>query len=147
MHTGGERYSEQDVDRMAERLLKAIAPSPTGATVVGLTGELGAGKTTLAQAVAKSLAVADNVQSPTFVVMKTYGTNTGSFTKFVHMDAYRIDSLDELAPLRFPDILQEPNTLVLIEWPERIKEALPTDTLHISIDHDGDHRIITYGKS
>jgi tRNA threonylcarbamoyladenosine biosynthesis protein TsaE len=147
MHTGSERYSEQDVDKMAERLLAAIAPSPTGATVVGLTGELGAGKTTLAKSVAKLLEVADNVQSPTFVVMKTYTPAAGSFTKFIHMDAYRIDSLDELSPLRFADVLQEPNTLVLIEWPERIKEALPSDTLHISIDYAGDERIITYGKS
>jgi tRNA threonylcarbamoyladenosine biosynthesis protein TsaE len=147
MHSNPERYSEQDVDRMAERLLATIVPSPAGATVVGLTGELGAGKTTLAQAVAKLLSVADSIQSPTFVVMKTYTPAAGSFTKFVHMDAYRIDSLDELAPLRFADVLQEPNTLVLIEWPERIKEALPSDTFHISIDHAGDERIITYGKT
>lgn len=147
MHTGSERYSEQDVDKMAERLLAAIVPSSTGANVVGLTGELGVGKTTLTKAAAKLLGVEENVQSPTFVVMKSYTPNTGPFTKFVHMDAYRIDSLDELAPLRFADVLQEPNTLVLIEWPERIKEALPSDTLHISIDHDGDGRIITYGKN
>lgn len=148
MYTKGvpERYGEADVQRMAENLLAAIAPSASGATIVGLTGELGAGKTTLVKALAELLAIEDDVQSPTFVVMKSYQPNAGPFKKLVHMDAYRIDSIDELQPLRFADVLQEPGSLIVIEWPERIEDALPPDAIRITIDHDGDARTITYAN-
>lgn len=141
-----KRYNEQEVTDMAKRLLGEIIPSDERATIVGLTGELGAGKTTLTKALARELGVDTDVQSPTFVVMKTYEPKIDPFTKLVHMDAYRIDSLDELTSLRFADILQTPNTLVVIEWPERIAGALPLHTLYISIEHDNDHRVITYGS-
>jgi len=112
------------------------------ATVLGLTGEMGAGKTTLAQAIARSLGVADTVVSPTFVIAKFYEATKGSFKALVHIDAYRIDSLDELGPIGFEDILAQPETLVIIEWPERIDAALPDQAVRLQIDHDEDKRTI-----
>jgi tRNA threonylcarbamoyladenosine biosynthesis protein TsaE len=138
------RYGEADTKRMAENMLQEIAIHPSSATVLGLSGDLGAGKTTLTQAIAQTLGVSSDVQSPTFVVMKSYGLTDGPFTKLVHMDAYRIESLSELIPLRFNELLQESGTLIVIEWPERIKEALPDHTRFFALEHDGDHRIIRH---
>jgi tRNA threonylcarbamoyladenosine biosynthesis protein TsaE len=138
------RYTEEETERMAANLLAELQASAAGATVLGLTGELGAGKTTLAKAIAKLLAVPEDVQSPTFVVMKGYEPKEGPFQKLIHMDAYRIESLDELAPLKFNSLLAEPNTLIIIEWPERIKDALPDTVRFVVLEHDGDRRILRY---
>lgn len=99
------------------------------ATVVGLSGDLGAGKTTFVQQLALELGVKDRVQSPTFTILKLYQTSHPKFKQLIHMDAYRIESLSELEPLRFTELLNMPETLFCIEWPEKIAEALPTHIL------------------
>ncbi len=99
------------------------------AMVIGLSGELGAGKTTFVQALAQELGVKDTVQSPTFTILKLYKTNHPKFKQLIHMDAYRIDSLLELEPLHFRDLLNSPETLFCIEWPEKIAKALPAHFL------------------
>jgi tRNA threonylcarbamoyladenosine biosynthesis protein TsaE len=95
------------------------------ATVIGLVGNLGAGKTTFVQELALELGVKDRVQSPTFTILKTYQTTHPLFKQLIHMDAYRIESLAELEPLRFQELLNSPETLFCIEWPEKIAPALP----------------------
>lgn len=136
------RYSEAETDKMAQSLLAALAPHPERATVVGLSGELGAGKTTLTQALARELGITDTLQSPTFVIAKFYPAPHGAFRELVHIDAYRIDHDNELAPIGWSEIMARPETLVVVEWPERIKGALPAHVHRFSIEHDGDHRII-----
>lgn len=98
---------------------------PQGATVLALSGDLGAGKTTLVQSIARTLGVTGTVTSPTFVVMKQYETINSTFAELIHIDAYRIESIDELRPLGFATLLAQPNTLICIEWAERIAAALP----------------------
>lgn len=136
-------YTTEEVTEIAGEVLKNVSAYPDRATVVALEGNLGAGKTTLAQAVAGLLGVRESVVSPTFVIAKFYQTSSPTFTQLVHIDAYRIESEDELGPIRFDQILQSPNTLVLIEWPKRINSALPEDVLWIDIDHKDDIREIT----
>lgn len=137
-----EHYTEADTRKVASALLSIIAPQKGRATVVGLSGDLGAGKTTLTQSIGTLLGVEASMQSPTFVIAKRYETKHPDFSSLVHMDAYRIESETELAPLRFDELLREERTLVVIEWPERIEAALPESAILFTIEHKGDRRRI-----
>jgi tRNA threonylcarbamoyladenosine biosynthesis protein TsaE len=103
------------------------------ATVVALSGDLGAGKTTFVQTLAKELGVTDTVTSPTFTIMKSYATTSQWFENLVHLDVYRLEDINETTPLRLSEILKMPNTLVCIEWAEKIKEILPANTIYVDI--------------
>ena len=141
------RYTQEERGVIAEAILAHTTPSDTGATVIALSGDLGAGKTTLTQAIASLLGVKETVVSPTFVIAKHYSASKHGFDALVHMDAYRIESVDELGPLGWSHIVSEPRTLVVVEWPERIESALPGGVHHYHIVHDGDNRVISYGKN
>lgn len=121
----------------------------TGAVVLALHGELGAGKTTFLQLLGRVLGVTETITSPTFVIMKKYATTDVQFSQFVHIDAYRIESVDEMRPLQFEVELTEKGSIIGIEWAERIAELLPPDTLHIDITIEGETRVITmqHGKT
>lgn len=124
------------------RLAKASVTKDQ-AVVVALSGDLGAGKTTLVQLLARGLGIGEVVTSPTFTIMKGYEASGETFDRLVHMDAYRIESLDELKPLRLSEILQAPRTLFCIEWAEKIAEVLPAETIFIDIKTKGEERQIT----
>jgi len=141
-----EEYTEESLPYVADKILEIIAPLADAATIVALTGDLGAGKTTLTKTIAALLGVEDTVVSPTFVVAKFYVPTKGLFTHFVHIDAYRIESLDELVPLGFEKIIAQPTTLVVIEWPERIGAALPASTNWFTITHTSTGRHIEQKK-
>jgi tRNA threonylcarbamoyladenosine biosynthesis protein TsaE len=113
----------------------------TGATVVCLQGDLGAGKTTMTQIIARLLGVTDIVMSPTFVIKKTYTTQSDIFTKLVHMDAYRLEG-EHLDTLRLSDDFTQNNTLMIIEWPEIIESILPVDAIRVTINHVDSGRTI-----
>ena len=112
------------------------------AFVLALHGDLGAGKTTFMQLLAGKLGVAEQVTSPTFVIMKKYPIDEGRITQLVHIDAYRIEDVDEMLPLRFSEELTEKDTIIGIEWAENIAPLLPADTLHLTFRLDGETRII-----
>ncbi len=137
-----QTYSQDHTALIAQDILSSIAPFADKATVVALQGDLGAGKTTLTQALAQALGVTETVVSPTFVIAKFYQLHDNAFENMVHMDAYRIESLDELIPLGWQKIVQQPNTLIVVEWPEKIADALPLDSHHFSISHEGEYRRI-----
>ncbi len=123
--------------------LQAKSASRNKAVVVALSGDLGAGKTTLVQLLAKRLGISEVVTSPTFTIMKTYGAKDDTFNQLVHMDAYRIESLDELRPLHITDIFLAEKTLFCIEWAEKIAEALPANIVSLDIQTTGKVRQIT----
>ena len=112
-----------------------------------LSGELGAGKTAFTKAVAQAFGVSEIVNSPTFVLEKIYDLPTGSaFSKLIHIDAYRLESGAELAPLELGPLMKDMKNLILLEWPEKVADALPKATHTISIvAHPGASRMITYG--
>lgn len=89
----------------------------TGAVVVALSGDLGVGKTTFVQCVARALRVPDSVQSPTFVLEKIYIPTEGRFTRLVHVDAYRLEFEDDRI-LELANLSHEPDVLIMVEWPE-----------------------------
>ncbi len=118
----------------------------TQAMVVALSGDLGAGKTTFIQQLAQILGIEETVTSPTFVIMKSYETTDEVFETLVHMDAYRIEDDSELAPLNFSAILEQPKTLVCIEWAERISAFLPPQTIKMDLESlpHGKHQVTYY---
>lgn len=131
----------------AAHFARELAPRGLGATLVTLSGELGVGKTTFTQVVAKSLGVTERVTSPTFVLEKIYSLpESAPFARLIHIDVYRLASGEELAPLGFYELMQDTNNLILLEWPEKVQEALPAPTHHISfVAHTDGPRTITYG--
>ncbi|MDC1205510.1 tRNA (adenosine(37)-N6)-threonylcarbamoyltransferase complex ATPase subunit type 1 TsaE [Candidatus Pacebacteria bacterium] len=113
------------------------------ASVLALHGDLGAGKTTFMQLLAAELGVTQMVTSPTFVLMKKYETQHSSFANLTHIDAYRIEDIDEMRPLRFTEELEQKGTIIGIEWAEKIASLLPPDTLHIQFEMVDETRVIT----
>lgn len=101
------------------------------ACVVGLYGDLGSGKTTFTQDVAKILGAEKNITSPTFVIEKIYPITHPFFTKLVHIDAYRLESAEELRKLSWSGTLANAKNLILIEWPENVLDILPENHMKI----------------
>ena len=124
------------------------------ATVVALWGDLGAGKTTLTQYLAKSLGIEDEVVSPTFVIMKIYPLNMHSddnvfgnrFESLIHMDAYRFENPEEAHGIRLHEYIANPKNLMLIEWPELLGDGLPDRRIDVKIEHDGEGRKVSIEK-
>lgn len=121
-----------EMDAFAKTYIESLVPAKDAATVVALSGDLGAGKTTFAQAVAKVLGVAESVTSPTFVIEKIYKVTHPLFTHLIHIDAYRLEQSAELTKLGFAEVAHDPHNLVLIEWPEKVPEALPREAKRIT---------------
>lgn len=116
------------------------------ANTIALAGELGAGKTTFTQLLAKKLGVKERVTSPTFLIMRRYATTNTRFKTLVHIDAYRIEDEREIEVLHIPELFTAEDTLVCIEWPERIPNIVPKDAYCISMDlHNDGTRTVTYG--
>lgn len=103
-----------------------------GSEVICLNGELGAGKTTFTQALAKNLEVTKTVNSPTFVIMKVYNTLDLNIKKLIHIDAYRLNSGNDILNIGANEYFNQPNTITIIEWPEKIKSVLPKNCLYIN---------------
>jgi tRNA threonylcarbamoyladenosine biosynthesis protein TsaE len=104
------------------------------ATIIGLSGPLGAGKTTFAQGVARALGVKDVVNSPTFVIMKKYTLTDHPWDSLIHIDAYRLDGGEELERLGWQEIATNPKNLIIIEWIEKVKDIMPYETCQISFE-------------
>ncbi len=120
-------HSPEETAVFAHNWLSSLVPKKDEATIVGLYGNLGAGKTTFTQSVARALGISEDVTSPTFVIEKIYDTKHSVFKKMIHIDAYRLEHGRELSVLNFESLLDSPHNLILIEWPENVKEVLPED--------------------
>lgn len=141
--------SVEELKAVAGELLglwKQLSNVSNEAVVVALSGDLGAGKTTFVQQLGQILGVEETITSPTFVLMKSYETSDVSFAKLVHMDAYRIEDDSEMTPLNFTSLLKEKNTLICIEWAERISAFLPARTIKIDLESlpQSKHKITFY---
>ncbi len=137
----------QELEAEAAQFLQRLVPNPNHATVVLLSGDLGAGKTAFVKAVAVQLGVADVVNSPTFVLEKIYLiTNDERYKRLVHIDAYRLEGREELAALAFEELLRDPENLIMLEWPEKVglTDLAPASTIMLEVLDEGGRRI-TYG--
>jgi tRNA threonylcarbamoyl adenosine modification protein YjeE len=118
---------------------RALGEALAGGDAIALVGDLGAGKTTLSQAIALGAGVAPDVPvtSPTFTLVQTYPA--ARFT-LVHVDLYRIEHARELPELGLDDLIGRRDTAALVEWADRF-DVLPRDHLRIELTHaDGDTR-------
>ncbi|MEZ0371396.1 MAG: tRNA (adenosine(37)-N6)-threonylcarbamoyltransferase complex ATPase subunit type 1 TsaE [Candidatus Sericytochromatia bacterium] len=95
------------------RLLGARLPVPL---VIGLSGELGAGKTTLSQGIGAGFGIDGPMPSPSFTLINEY---VGTRGRLYHLDLYRLNDLDELLDLGLDDLLDRPDALLLVEWIDR----------------------------
>lgn len=140
-------HTLDDLSEEAQALAARLSPKETGATLLTLSGELGAGKTSFTQALARAYGIEEPVTSPTFVLEKIYQLPPGqSFTRLAHIDAYRLMGGAELGPLGFAELMNDPATLVVLEWPEMVMEGLPRADVAIQLAVLPDEsRTITYG--
>ena len=137
--------SLEALEAVAASFALSLLPKESGATLVTLSGDLGAGKTTFTQAVARALGVMDRVTSPTFVLQKSYNLENTAFKKLVHIDAYRLESGKDLVPLTFADTLADASTLVMLEWPEMVVNGLPPVDVAVTLVAEEDNsRSISY---
>lgn len=121
-----------------------VAKSLKGGGILALTGDLGAGKTCFTQGLAEGLSIKEKITSPTFVLMKQYKVTSHQpalprgrslVTSLVHIDAYRMRSERDVLEIGVTDYLADPDTICVIEWPERIKKILPKNTIWIEFKH------------
>lgn len=131
--------SLEEMRAVAEEFLRGIASVPVrkGATIIGLSGDLGAGKTAFVKCVADILGIKETITSPTFILEKIYIIPRGSllgprFLKLIHIDAYRLHSGDEMRALDWGALIADASNLIFIEWQEQVTEAMPEDMIKIS---------------
>ena len=107
-----------------------------GGEVICLDGQLGAGKTVLAQGIGRGWGATDRLISPTFVLMRQHRRPTGD-QLLLHVDFYRLRGEEDAVSLGLEDWMENPEVVVLIEWPERAPEILPQERLWIELGFAG----------
>ena len=130
----------QELEAWGERFGRAAHPP----LAVTLSGDLGAGKTTLAQAICRGYGVTDAVTSPTYALVHEYMSPRGAV---FHLDLYRLEDSRELENIGWDDVLRA-RALVLIEWPERAAGRLPPAHVPIDLEHlsaDPSRRVLLAG--
>jgi tRNA threonylcarbamoyladenosine biosynthesis protein TsaE len=127
---GHLKLTEAELRHWGEELGRSITPP----LIVTLTGELGVGKTTLAQAICLGYGVKEEITSPTYALVQEYRAPKSAV---FHIDLYRLDSPEQLTNLAWDEIVSS-RALVLVEWPERAGERLPEDHLPIDLDYTND---------
>lgn len=124
--------SLEQLPAAAEEFVRMADPDRT---VVAFRGEMGAGKTTFIRELVKALGVSsEEANSPSFSIINEYRSDTTAELIY-HFDCYRLESLDEALEIGVEDYLDS-GALCLIEWPDRIEDILPEDTLEVEITAD-----------
>jgi tRNA threonylcarbamoyladenosine biosynthesis protein TsaE len=137
LHTDGPSGTEAAGADLAENLRPG--------DVVLVSGDLGAGKTTLVRGAARALGVDGPVTSPTFTIGRRYAGRMA----VAHVDLYRLDGLDAEDPALLVDYLT-PDAVAFVEWPERARGALPDAAVSVQIEHlGGDVRriVVEHGRA
>jgi len=124
---GQLRLSEPELRDWGEELGRSAAAP----LVVTLAGELGVGKTTLAQSICLGYGVREEITSPTYALVHQYSSHR---SPVFHIDLYRLDSPEQLTNLGWDEIVGS-HSLVLVEWPERAGARIPDDHLPIDLDY------------
>ncbi|THH37755.1 tRNA (adenosine(37)-N6)-threonylcarbamoyltransferase complex ATPase subunit type 1 TsaE [Neolewinella litorea] len=122
-------YSLQDLPDIAARLLREWGRD----RVFALTGELGAGKTTLVAELCRQLGVETAVSSPTFSIVNEYAGRGGVI---YHLDCYRLEDVEEAIAAGLEELLAEAPGAVFVEWPAVIEPLLPPDVVFLRLGHD-----------
>jgi tRNA threonylcarbamoyladenosine biosynthesis protein TsaE len=129
----------EDTQKLGELFAKEVLemPQQKNAVVIGLQGNLGGGKTTFLQGFAKGLGIKEKILSPTFVILKRFSAPGGpasGWDNFYHIDCYRLKNHKDILELDFKNIISDPKNIVAVEWPEKIKKALPKNFTKIQFN-------------
>lgn len=152
--------SKEKTQKFAADFAKKILLGKSGfpsALIIGLFGNLGAGKTTFTQGFAKGIGIKQKITSPTFVILKKIKiihkpqilnpkiktnpkskiqikqkTQDTNFQNLIHIDAYRLENPDELLNLNWRELTKNPQNIILIEWADKIKKILPKNCVKIN---------------
>lgn len=128
-------YSAEETMNLGQKFVALAKPGSTFC----LTGDLGAGKTTLVRGIARALNIKSIVQSPTFNIMKVYFDGD---RPLIHIDAYRLADVN--TDIGLDEYIGYETGITVIEWPEFIKDLIPENTIEVNIRHaEGDTRNIT----
>jgi tRNA threonylcarbamoyladenosine biosynthesis protein TsaE len=121
-----------------------FARSFNSVSIFTLHGDLGSGKTTFIQGLAKGLGIKNKIISPTFIIMRTYQITPKTF---YHVDLYRIKDEKDIRDLGLIELMQDPQNLLAIEWPEKIEKSLPEKRINLFFEYiDENKRKIIIGK-
>lgn len=139
--------SPSETQQLAGKILSKLKDR----NIVCLYGELGAGKTTFVQGLAKALGIEKRVISPTFILLREYEVASrqlpvarrknnwklvaGNWKHLLHLDCYRIDSEEDFKSIDLKELWQDKNNLVVIEWTERIAKILPKERIDIKFEY------------
>jgi tRNA threonylcarbamoyl adenosine modification protein YjeE len=132
--------SREEMVAWGEELGRSLAAP----TVLALSGDIGTGKTTLAQAISRGVGIRKDVTSPTFSLVNSYEV---SGTTIYHLDLYRIEDPSDLTNLGWDEIVNS-GAIVIVEWPERAGDRFPRDSVRILLEHivgDDDQRRVVVG--
>ena len=121
-------HSLEETQTLAKQVVERLVPADT-ACILALQGDLGSGKTAFTKGIAKAFGVTEEVTSPTFVIEKVYQLTDQKFEHLIHIDAYRLESVDELRSLGWDEIASDPQNCIVLEWPEKVESIIP-DTAH-----------------
>lgn len=120
------------------RLGRALAQTlPERGLFIGLIGNLGAGKTTLVQALLESIAPGAEARSPTYTLLNHYQTQP----PLIHIDLYRLDSADELETMGYWDYIESEGVLSCVEWIDRIPQGWPGRGILLQLERRGEERV------
>jgi tRNA threonylcarbamoyladenosine biosynthesis protein TsaE len=137
-------HGDTDMRIFATAFVAGLEQQQAAATVVTLSGDLGAGKTTFAQGMAAALGVEGHVSSPTFVLENIYPLEGQLWHRLVHIDAYRLKNSGELASLGWDMLVADPGNLIVLEWPEHVADVVPASAIKLRLeDAGGESRRIT----
>lgn len=126
-----------ETQKLGEKLAADLLKGSVKNNLIALYGDLGSGKTTFVQGLAKGLGIKKRILSPTFVLMREYQVQSvkRKAHRFCHVDLYRINNEKDVEGLGLAEIWSEPNSLLTIEWPEKIERILPKERINIYFEY------------
>lgn len=139
--------SFEETQKVGEEFVKRLcfdrgSASTNGSIVLALYGDLGSGKTTFVQGLAKGLGIQKRIISPTFIIMRTYEITSYEFQikNFYHIDLYRTESAKDTEGLGIKELLQDPQNILAIEWSEKLGSLLPQKRWDICFRYMGENQ-------
>lgn len=146
IQTSGYKKTQELGKIFAQEILRRSLQKK--AVVLALTGDLGGGKTTFCQGIAKELGIKNKITSPTFSIFKRFeiplqgkrSMTKKNFKNFYHFDCYRLSGLKDINSLGFKEIVLSPENIILLEWAEKVKKAMPKDAVWLHFDLAGKNK-------